>query len=241
MDVPFFPVTKREAEKAGIPYSSAQNKSAGFPTRLRKLREDSKVSQAVIAREIGVSKSTVALWETGDTVPDARGLADLAQYFEVSGDFLVGLTDYPTIDLQGYNMEDMGFSPAAVEYLAHISSAANMAKRGIRLEGLGVSKADQFELLDALLGKPGFYDFLSELAAYVQLDTPGWPPDRRITLTVSNGAEASVIAKPFADAIWNACADHLREIVDKLGSTPAGPEEEKGPPPAVGPEAAEEG
>lgn len=39
-----------------------------------------------------MSKSTVGLWETGDTLPDAKSLRDLAEYFGVTADFLVGLS-----------------------------------------------------------------------------------------------------------------------------------------------------
>ncbi|MFG6352593.1 MAG: helix-turn-helix domain-containing protein [Oscillospiraceae bacterium] len=92
MKLPFFPVTRREAERQGIPFSSAANKNAPFPTQLRELREKRGVSQAVFAKALGVSKSTVGLWETGDTLPDAKSIRDIAEYFEVTADYLLGLS-----------------------------------------------------------------------------------------------------------------------------------------------------
>lgn len=64
-----FPVTKKDAEKMGIPYSSEANKNALFPSRLRNLRKEKGVSQKELADFLGLSKSTVGLYETGDTLP----------------------------------------------------------------------------------------------------------------------------------------------------------------------------
>ena len=88
-----FPVTKKEAEKRGISYSSENNKNALFPSRLRTLRAEKGISQAAFAAALGVSKSTIGLYETGDTLPDAKTLYDLAKYFSVTSDYLLGLSD----------------------------------------------------------------------------------------------------------------------------------------------------
>ena len=93
-----FPVTRREAEKGGRPYSSAENRNALFPSQLRELRKEKGISQEALARDLGVSKSTIGLYETGDTLPDAKTLHDLAVYFDVSADWLLGLTDVRTPD-----------------------------------------------------------------------------------------------------------------------------------------------
>ena len=78
-----FPVTKKEAEKSGTSYSSEANKNALFPTQLRELRKEKGVSQETVARDLGVSKSTIGLYETGDTLPDVKTLSDLAKYYGV--------------------------------------------------------------------------------------------------------------------------------------------------------------
>lgn len=93
MEKLIFPITKREAEKRGIKYSSEANKNALFPSRLRELRKERDVSQATLASALGVSKSTIGLYETGDTLPDAKTIYDIAKYFSVSSDYLLGLSD----------------------------------------------------------------------------------------------------------------------------------------------------
>lgn len=96
MEQLIFPITKKEAERQGVKYSSQKNKEALFPSQLRELREKKGISQAILARDLGVSKSTIGLYETGDTLPDAKTLHDLAVYFEVSADYLLGLSNIKT-------------------------------------------------------------------------------------------------------------------------------------------------
>ena len=95
-----FPVTKKAAGKEGIKYSSEMNRNALFPSRLRELRNKLGVSQDKMAQALGVSKSTLGLYETGDTLPDARTLRDIAVYFNVSADWLLGLTDTRSADIE---------------------------------------------------------------------------------------------------------------------------------------------
>lgn len=56
------------------------------------------MSQAALAKELNVSKSTVGLWETGDTLPDAKSLYALAKIFGVNGDYLLCLSDVTSTD-----------------------------------------------------------------------------------------------------------------------------------------------
>ena len=52
---------------------------ADFARSLSLLRQEKGISQETLARDLGVSKSTIGLYETGDTLPDAKTLRDLVQ------------------------------------------------------------------------------------------------------------------------------------------------------------------
>lgn len=116
MEQPFFPVTRREAERQGIQYSSERNKAASFPTQLRALREGKGVSQSVLSKALGVSKSTVGLWETGDTLPDAKSLHDMAEYFGVTADYLLGLSTATRGEFHDF-AKITHFNPATIQFL----------------------------------------------------------------------------------------------------------------------------
>lgn len=118
MERMFFPVTQKEAERSGVSYSSVSNKSALFPSRLRQLRKEKGVSQDVLSKVLEVSKSTVGLWETGDTLPDAKSLFKLANYYGVSADYLLCLANAKTQDADIRKIcEFTGLSEESVESL----------------------------------------------------------------------------------------------------------------------------
>lgn len=58
--------------------------------RIKSLRENRRVSQIDLAAVLGVSKSTVSMWETGRREPDSAMLVNIAQYFNCSVDYLLG-------------------------------------------------------------------------------------------------------------------------------------------------------
>lgn len=62
-----------------------------FGSNLKKLREDSHLSQEQLADIIGVSKSTIGMYEQGKRMPNTNTiLKDIASYFGVTIDYLVG-------------------------------------------------------------------------------------------------------------------------------------------------------
>ena len=121
-----FPITKKEAEKQGILYSSEKNYDAKFPSKLRDLRKEKGVTQAALAGTLGVSKSTVGLYETGDTLPDAKTLHDIAEYFAVSTDWLVGRAEHrtPSIEMRAI-CEKTGLSDRSISLLNQLMRQSN--------------------------------------------------------------------------------------------------------------------
>ena len=120
------PVTNNEADKSGRTDSSEDNTNALFPSQLRELRKEKGISQEILARDLGVSKSTIGLYETGDTLPDAQTLHDLAVYFGVSADWLLGLSRARAADANVRRVCDLtGLSEASLNRLV---SAAKRKK-----------------------------------------------------------------------------------------------------------------
>ena len=53
-------------------------------------RKKKKMTQSDLAKEIGVSRVSVARWETGESYPSISILLQLSEFFEVSVDYLLG-------------------------------------------------------------------------------------------------------------------------------------------------------
>ncbi len=63
---------------------------------VKNLRKEKNITQEQLASIVGCSRSTIAMWEAGKSKPGQDGLRKMADYFEVSTDYLLGLTDYRT-------------------------------------------------------------------------------------------------------------------------------------------------
>jgi len=63
--------------------------------RLKKLRREKKVRQEDLAIALGVQKATVSHYETGKTEPSDKVKIEIAKYFDVSMDYLMGIIHEP--------------------------------------------------------------------------------------------------------------------------------------------------
>lgn len=64
-----------------------------FPERLRKLRERNRIKQCVLAELCGLNRNAIKLYESGRVEPTKSSLISIANFFSVSIDYLVGLSD----------------------------------------------------------------------------------------------------------------------------------------------------
>ena len=61
-----------------------------FPKRLRALRERRQIKRRVLAELCGLSQLMIRRYEEGEMEPKASSLEVLADYFEVTVDYLLG-------------------------------------------------------------------------------------------------------------------------------------------------------
>lgn len=65
---------------------------------IMELRIKKGLSQIALAQKLNVARSTVAMWETGKSKPNASKLEELAALFGVSTDYILGVsTEQPTV------------------------------------------------------------------------------------------------------------------------------------------------
>ena len=65
--------------------------------RFRELREDKDITQAELARHLGCSQRIYSNYERGDVDVPTRILIKLADFYDVSIDFLLGRTNNPIV------------------------------------------------------------------------------------------------------------------------------------------------
>lgn len=70
-----------------------------FATRLRELIDKTGISQTDLAAAVGVTRQAVNSYTLGNTVPNSDVLANIAKHFEVSADYLLGLSDVKSVNV----------------------------------------------------------------------------------------------------------------------------------------------
>lgn len=81
-----------------------ESKREIFGKRLKYLRNKTNRSQEYIAKLIGISRARYSHYENNHVEPDMELIRKLADYFEVTSDYLLGMSDYPYTDEN--NQED---------------------------------------------------------------------------------------------------------------------------------------
>lgn len=101
-----------------------------FQIKLKHLREEKQISQATLAKHLGVSQSTVAMWENGKNRPEHKYLLLLSEFFDVSVDDLIGNVRHGTrIPVLGYVRAGIPME-AITDILDYEEIPQEMAERG---------------------------------------------------------------------------------------------------------------
>ena len=65
-----------------------------FGDNLSLLRKEKNMEQKLLAKVLGVSQQTISRWENNVVEPDIKSLIKIADYFDVTTDYLLGRVDY---------------------------------------------------------------------------------------------------------------------------------------------------
>lgn len=66
--------------------------------RLKELRKKKGVSQLRMATDLNTTQNTISRYETGEREPGIDELIKIADYFNVSVDYLIGRTENPKMN-----------------------------------------------------------------------------------------------------------------------------------------------
>lgn len=64
-----------------------------FSKRLKQLRKEKGLTQVTLAETLGVSKGTIAMWETGKRMPGFDMLTRLSELFDKRVDYIIGTSE----------------------------------------------------------------------------------------------------------------------------------------------------
>ena len=79
----------------------------GLALKIKTLREDNNMTQTELARKLNVSRACVSSWEIELSNPSTESIVDLANLFNVSSDYLLGINHNSCIDIAGLSNQDV--------------------------------------------------------------------------------------------------------------------------------------
>lgn len=105
-----------------------------LPSRLRELYEESGESQEVLANKLNLRRQSVNAWTVGKSKPDIDQLVEIANHFNVSIDWLLGMPNAPK-ELNADKaqiMKTTGLSEKAAENLLSVEKeGSSFASNGL--------------------------------------------------------------------------------------------------------------
>ena len=74
------------------------SRERGDFVRLKELRKKKGISQLRLATDLNTTQNTISRYETGEREPGIGELIKIADYFNVSVDYLIGRTENPKMN-----------------------------------------------------------------------------------------------------------------------------------------------
>ncbi len=109
-----------------------------FAERLRNLREKQGQTQVQVGKAVGKSREAVTKYEMGQREPDLHAITSIAKYFNVSADYILGITD----QLESIHKQDASDDVSLIgeeyqdneEFIPYFKLALKIKNSGVRLK-----------------------------------------------------------------------------------------------------------
>lgn len=100
-----------------------ESEKAIFPTNLSAIMKERGTTQEALAKAIGVKRQTISLYQTGQSTPNVEQLSKIADYFEISADWLLGRSPTKVLDAEETPISNYtGLSIQAIQNLAELKN-----------------------------------------------------------------------------------------------------------------------
>lgn len=101
-----------------------------FAERIKQLRTERGLTHQQLADYIGVSKSTVSMWEIGQRSPTNKRMYELADFFHVTVDYMTGHSD----NSRPFHRENVAYTEDIAEVMSEL---------GVDSDGVYMSDEEQ--------------------------------------------------------------------------------------------------
>lgn len=134
-----------------------------FAQRFRNLIKEANITLPELAEKIGATRQSIGQWKDGNTIPNILILKRIAEYFNVSSDYLIGIDDCKDKEKTDISIET-GLSEKSIE----------------RLQKIKKSRSTAIVLIELIINNNGILESWIDLLNYFK------PPESDIRLIVEN-------------------------------------------------------
>lgn len=129
-----------------------------FADRLKEIRTEKGITQVQLAETMGISKGTVAMWETGKREPNFETLNQLSDIFDKRIDYILGYSnDASSPKMTEEDMEQLGVWAAEESFNETVSAYLRLDEYGkAAVESLIRAEIIRCREQDTLLSESGF-------------------------------------------------------------------------------------
>ena len=85
--------------------------------RIKSLRESRDLTQSALAKKLSVTRASVNAWEMGVSVPTVDKIVDLALFFHVSTDYILGKDSSIQVDITEFDDEEKKLVQRLIGYI----------------------------------------------------------------------------------------------------------------------------
>lgn len=85
--------------------------------RVKYLREQKGMTQAELAKQLGITRSSVNAWEMGISVPSTQYIVEIANLFKVSTDYILGVDSSASVNIAGLTERDIQIVHSLIDHL----------------------------------------------------------------------------------------------------------------------------
>ena len=121
--------------------------------KIKFLRKQKGITQGELAKELSVSKSTVAMYEIGKNFPNVEMLHKLCKALNTTGDYLIGLSDAP--DKKFVPHKNIDLSPDAVQLINNYNKLNTSGKEKASDYVEDLTTMEKYTASEELQGKLG--------------------------------------------------------------------------------------
>ncbi|MBQ3285800.1 MAG: helix-turn-helix domain-containing protein [Ruminococcus sp.] len=110
-------------------------------SNIRFLRKQENLSQEEFAERFGVSRQSVAKWESGESVPDLMKCREIAEYYDISIDTLVSLS------LEGIDMNEKTTDGKYIFGMVKVTEGGRITIPEYALEVFNIHEGDRLMVM----------------------------------------------------------------------------------------------